>query len=126
MAGRSTHPPPTAPSLARDVFSQIGKGAQVGGQLTGEGLLLVLGRLAGTVVLRGDLVVGKGGWIEGDKVEAARLLVQGTVRGSIHIQGPAEVGQEGVLEGDLRAERFEAAGAARLEVRLDIGPPTGR
>ena len=62
--------------------SVIGPGTAVRGGVRGDGDLEIQGRVEGTVVVNGEVIVAEGALVKSD-IRARRVIVRGNVRGSV-------------------------------------------
>ncbi|MCU0254529.1 MAG: polymer-forming cytoskeletal protein [Acidobacteria bacterium] len=102
-------------------YSQVGRGASWSGRVSGSGMLIVLGEAATDLALQGEVVVGPAGRLTAAAGRCTALRVEGQARGSYRVDGSVAVAPGGVLSGAVAARRFDAARAAHLDGRLEIG-----
>jgi cytoskeletal protein CcmA (bactofilin family) len=102
-------------------YSQVGHGASWTGRVTGSGMLIVLGEASTDLVLGGEVVVGPAGRLTAAAGRCTALRVEGQAHGSFRVEGPVAVAPGGALTGSVSARRFEAARAAKLDGRLEVG-----
>lgn len=92
----------------------------VRGRVSGDGDLVVAGRVEGEVALNGTLHVEPGGVVAAD-IDVANAFVAGTLVGSANVRGTIEVDSGGQLAGDVTAPQLLVHDGARLHARLDVG-----
>lgn len=112
------------PFLARPeapAYSQVGRGAAWAGRVAGSGMLIVLGEASTDLALAGEVVVGPAGRLTATAARCSSLRVEGRALGRFQVDGPVVVAPGGALSGAVSARRFEAARAAKLDGRLEIG-----
>lgn len=102
-------------------YSQVGRGAVWAGTISGSGMLIVLGEATTNLALGGEVIVGPGGQLVAEAARCASLRVEGRARGRFRVDGPVAVAPGGALTGTVAARRFDAAGAALLDGRIDVG-----
>ena len=83
-----------------DLNGFIDAGSQVQGELRFKTAFRVDGRLEGSVVSGGHLVVGDGGEVDGD-VRAGEVFISGTVRGRVVASEGVRITPSGKVFGDL-------------------------
>jgi cytoskeletal protein CcmA (bactofilin family) len=105
--------------MKQDNRGSIGRTARVVGRLSGDGDLVVEGRIEGELSLRGDLHVAEGGYVAAP-VEAGDLLVEGIVDGDVESRGAVVVRQTGTLRGAIRASRVGLDEGARFSGRIEM------
>jgi cytoskeletal protein CcmA (bactofilin family) len=89
----------------------IGAGITLKGELHGEGVLMMLGRFEGDIVLDGSLHVSAEGRIDGN-VTARTIVVEGVVRGNLSAEQRVEILSTGSLTGTVKSASFFAADGA--------------
>lgn len=112
------------PFLARPeapAYSQVGRGAAWTGRIAGSGMLIVLGEASTDLALGGEVIVGPAGRLTSAAARCTALRVEGRAQGSFRVDGPVAVAPGGALSGAVSARRFEAARAAELDGRLEVG-----
>ena len=109
-----------------DTPAVIGHGITVKGDLTGDGDMVVDGRIEGRVHLRAELVVEATGSIEAD-VAVRALVVRGKVNGNIDAEEHVELDASAVVSGDIRAPSIVIRDGAvvRGRIEMDVELPEG-
>ncbi len=97
-------------------------GSHIRGELLFEDTFRIDGRLTGTVVSRGDLVVGDAGEVEGD-IQVNRVFVSGTVRGTIVARSRLEVTSSGKVKADVDTPSLVVEEGAFCEGRCTMARP---
>jgi cytoskeletal protein CcmA (bactofilin family) len=85
--------------------STIGGGTTVRGNIHSEGDLDIYGRVEGSVVARGDLLIGAGALVQSD-VSGRRVVVQGAVAGNVTAEEAIVLEDGARVVGDLGAPRI--------------------
>lgn len=97
----------------------IGRTTHVVGRLTGDGDLVVEGRIEGEVSLRGHLSVAEGGVVAAP-VQATDLTVEGAVDGDVDVSGAVVLRPTGTVRGSIRAQRVSLEEGARFTGRIEM------
>lgn len=78
----------------------IGRGSEVNGDFKAAGSARVDGRISGSVIVEGTLIVGSAGSVNGN-VEAEAVLIGGEVMGDISASAKAELTETARVWGDI-------------------------
>lgn len=105
--------------MAQDKRGSIGRSTRIVGRLSGDGDLVVEGRIEGEVSLKGHLHVAEGGAVTAP-VDAGDLTVEGTVDGDVDARGDVVVRGSGTLRGAIRAPRVGLDEGARFRGRIEM------
>ena len=105
--------------MKHDSRASIGPGTKVSGRVSGDGDLLVEGRVDGDVALHGHLTVGVGGTVAAP-ISVATLTVEGAVEGDVVATGAVTVRSGGTLRGNVRAEGIALEDGARFSGRIEM------
>jgi cytoskeletal protein CcmA (bactofilin family) len=89
------------------------------GELQFETTFRVEGKVEGTIVSNGTLVVGEGGVVEGE-IRVAQVFVSGTVRGKVHASRRLQICKEGKAFADLETPSLVIEDGAILEGRCTM------
>lgn len=85
--------------------STIAAGTTIRGSISGDGDLDVLGRVEGSIHIRGELTIGDGALVKSD-VSAARVVIRGAVAGDVVADESVVLEAGARVVGDLRAPRI--------------------
>ena len=94
-------------------------GSHMSGELRFEDTFRIDGKLTGSVVSNGDLVVGERGEVEGE-IEVRRVFVSGTVRGTLRAAERVELTSSARVFADLFAPVLTVEEGAFLEGRCSM------
>lgn len=97
----------------------IGRTTRIVGRLSGDGDLVVEGRIEGEVTLRGHLTVAEGGVVAAP-VTAGDLTVDGAVDGDVDARGAVVLRPTGIVRGAIRASRFGLEDGGRFTGRIEM------
>ena len=100
-------------------LSSIGRGTVVRGNVRGDGDLDINGRVEGSVVLGGDLLIGETGLVRSD-VTGRRVTVRGAVAGNISATESLVLEQGARVVGDIKAPRILIADGASFKGNVDM------
>lgn len=106
--------------MASSNSSAIGRGTFVRGRVTGEGDLEIGGRVAGDVVIRGEVTVDTTGLVASN-IEAIRIVVRGAVKGDLTADETIHIEDGARVVGDLRAPRIAIGGSALVRGHVQTG-----
>lgn len=99
--------------------ARVGATTRITGRVTGDGNLLVEGRIEGNVALRGELAVADGGAVEADVIEAESINVAGALDGEIRISGQLFAASTARVRGNVVGGPLVLEDGARFEGRID-------
>lgn len=105
--------------MKQETRASIGRTTRVVGRLTGDGDLLVEGKVEGELSLRGHVEVAEGGVVTAP-VDAGDLTVDGTVDGDVVARGAVVLRPTGTLRGAIRASRVAVEEGARFTGRIEM------
>lgn len=99
----------------------IGSSLIFKGELTGEGNLLIDGRVEGTIMLRNStLTIGRKGQVKAN-ITAKLITIEGTVEGDLKGEEGVIVHQTGVVKGNITAPRVNLEDGAKFKGSIDMG-----
>lgn len=99
-----------------DLNGFVDAGSHLLGELRFETSFRVEGKVEGSVVSKGILVVGEGGEVDGD-IQVGQIFVSGTVRGTIHATEKIQLCSSGRLFADLETPSLAIEDGAVFEGR---------
>jgi len=99
--------------------ARVGATTRITGRVTGDGNLLVEGRIEGNVALRGELAVADGGAVEADVIEAESINVAGALDGEIRISGQLFAASTARVRGNVVGGALVLEDGARFDGRID-------
>lgn len=105
--------------MKQDTRASIGRTTRIVGRLTGDGDLVVEGRVEGELSLRGHLVVSSGGVIAAPVV-VGDLTVEGAVDGDVESRGAVVLRESGSIRGSIKASRVSFDEGARFTGRIEM------
>jgi cytoskeletal protein CcmA (bactofilin family) len=102
----------------------IGKGIRIKGDLTGEGDLVIEGRVEGRIQLGNHLTIESTGDVNAN-IEVERLTVLGKASGQIDATQKVEIKSSAVVQGEIRAPSvvIEEGAGFRGTIQMDVGIP---
>lgn len=102
-----------------DLNGFLDAGSFIDGTLHFEDTFRLDGRLRGSIVSRGDLVVGEHGDVEAD-IEVGRIFVSGTVRGKVTAHHRLEIAAGGRVLADLETPSLVVEDGATLQGQCNM------
>ncbi len=98
----------------------ISVGMTLQGDVRGVGRFRILGRIEGTVDVKGDLIIEVGSHISGD-VHAENVMLGGEVDGNLYASGKLELSDSGAVKGDLKVASLIVAAGANICGKIECG-----
>jgi cytoskeletal protein CcmA (bactofilin family) len=102
-----------------DLNGFLDSGSHVNGELRFQTSFRVDGKLDGTVVSDGDLIVGDGGEVDGD-LRVGQIVVSGTVRGTIRAAKRVHISPSGKVFADVNTPSLIIEDGAVFEGRCSM------
>jgi cytoskeletal protein CcmA (bactofilin family) len=104
----------------------IGRGTVVKGNLSGDGDVVVEGRVEGRVALKDQLTIQTEGKVFAD-VEIRNLAVHGEMSGDIQAEDRVVIASTAKVVGDIKAPRVVIEDGARFKgsIEMDVKLPEG-
>ncbi len=100
----------------------IGEGIQVRGNLSGEGDLVVEGRIEGHISLQDHMIIETDGTVVAD-AEVQELTVNGKLSGNIDAADRVSISSSATVTGDIRAPRVIIEDGARFRGSIEMDVP---
>jgi len=94
----------------------VDAGSHFHGELRFDASFRIEGRVEGSVVSEGVLVVGEGGEVDGD-IRVGQIYISGTVKGSLHASKRVQLCSQGRLFADLETPSLAIEDGAVFEGR---------
>jgi cytoskeletal protein CcmA (bactofilin family) len=108
-----------------DLNGFLDSGSHVNGELRFQTSFRVDGKLDGTVVSDGDLIVGDGGEVEGD-LRVGQIVISGTVRGTIRAAKRVHISPSGKVFADVDTPSLIIEDGAVFEGRCSMSREGGK
>ena len=122
QAPPESRPPPSSPELG----TTIGPSIKLAGEVTGDGDVVIEGRVEGCVEVGPHAVtVGRDGHIEGN-ILAGSVTVAGTVRGDVRARGEIVLLASADMDGDLASPSVRIRAGALFRGAVDMRDAPGR
>jgi cytoskeletal protein CcmA (bactofilin family) len=99
--------------------ASIGRTTKVTGRLSGDGDLLVEGRVEGELSLKGSLHVAAGGAVVAP-VDAEDVTIEGAIEGDVISRGAVTMRAGAELRGAIKAERVAVEDGAKYSGRIEM------
>lgn len=99
--------------------ARVGATTRIRGRVSGDGNLVVEGRVEGNVAMRGELHVAAGGVVVGDLIEADSLVVSGTAAGELRVSGLVHAAAGGRVEGNVIGGTVAIDDGAHFDGRIE-------
>ena len=113
---------PTPPKPVREErLATIGPSISIRGDISGEGNLLIEGRVQGGIELRQhEVTIGRAGHVKAD-VKAKRICVEGRIEGNL-FGDEIVVRESGRVEGDATAPRVTLEDGCHFRGKISMDP----
>lgn len=105
--------------MKQDTRASIGRTTRIVGRLTGDGDLLVEGRVEGELSLKGHVTVADGGVVAAP-LSAGDVTVEGLVDGDVTSRGAVVLRASGAIRGAISAARVAVDEGARFTGRIEM------
>ncbi len=106
-------------SSEKEVYSMIGKGIKIKGELIGEEDITIEGFVEGKVKLDKSLKVGEAGIVIAD-IEAKMVTVSGKVEGNIYATDKIELLPSANVQGNLYSTKIVISEGANFQGKIDM------
>jgi len=103
----------------------FGKNLKITGNVTGNGDLIILGKLQGEFDIKGKLQVAEPADISG-KVKADDITVKGSIKGSITAANKVHLDPTARVEGQINSPRISVLEGARFDGEISMSGPGTR
>lgn len=101
-------------------IDRIAEGTVLEGSVNSAISIRVDGRVKGSIICAGRVVVGKTGVIEGE-IECDSADVEGTLNSTVKVKGLLELKATAVLNGDTQVGKLKVDPGAEINGKLDMG-----
>jgi cytoskeletal protein CcmA (bactofilin family) len=98
----------------------IGSALVVDGEISGQGALVVRGRVKGKISLEDAVIVEPSGVVEAD-IESRSATIAGQVKGSVAASEKVELRSEGKMSGNIKSPRIQIAEGASFHGNVEMG-----
>ena len=110
----------TPQSFDTNTIDRIAEGTLLEGSVTSARSIRVDGRINGSVICAGRVVVGKTGVIDGE-IECDSADIEGTLNSTITVNGMLELRPTAILNGEIRVSKISVDPGAQLNGNIDMG-----
>jgi len=102
----------------QEISTLIGEGYTITGELSGNSIIRIDGKVIGNVIVHAGIILGETGRIEGD-LTSNSAIIYGTVTGNIKSH-QLEIKKSGSVEGDIQTDTLEIELGARFTGKLNM------
>lgn len=106
-------------SKSEQEFTQIGRNVLIDGDITGKTDLQIAGKVHGSVIIDGELILEKLGIIEGD-VKCGAAILAGVIKGNVDCKKKLVLQDNGKILGNVKAEQLVIDEGAILQGNCDM------
>ena len=110
----------TPQSFDTNAIDRIAEGTVLEGSVNSARSIRVDGKVKGSVVCTGRVVVGKTGVIDGE-IECDSADIEGTLNSTIKVNGMLELRPTAILNGEIRVSKISVDPGAQLNGNIDMG-----
>lgn len=107
-------------SLENFSANTIQSGTSIKGEVVSEGSIRIDGKLEGSLVTKGKLVIGGSGLIVGD-VDCENANIEGKVEGKLNVNGMLILKQSAIIEGDISTKKLVVEEGAVFNGKISMG-----
>ena len=112
-----------------DISGFLAEGTEIKGEIRFRELMRIDGKVSGTIVSEGELVIGEAGQVEAD-VKVSTLSVSGTLNGKVHAAEKIEIHPKGRVHGELTLSKpnlvIHEGGVFEGTIEMGNAPGTGK
>ena len=106
-------------SKSEQEFTQIGRNVLIDGDITGKTDLRIAGKVHGSVIIDGELILEKLGIIEGD-VKCGAAILAGVIKGNVACKKKLVLQDNAKILGNVKAEQLVIDEGAILQGNCDM------
>lgn len=101
-------------------FTHISAQTALQGDITGNSNVRVAGKIKGSIVIQGDLVIEKSGSVEGE-IQAKTATVAGSIQGNIQCSEKLILEQTSSLVGNIHTKQLVIENGAHFQGNCSMG-----
>lgn len=102
----------------QEISTLIGEGFVLNGDITGQSVIRIDGKIVGQVKVGGGIILGEKGSIVGD-IETTSAIIYGSVKGNVKAK-QLEIKKTGEVNGDIKTETLEIEFGAQYNGKLEM------
>jgi len=107
-------------SFDTNAIDRIAEGTTLEGNVNSAKSIRVDGKVKGSIVCAGRVVIGKTGVVEGE-VDCDSADVEGTLNATITVSGLLELKSTAVINGDSQVGKLKVDPGAEINGKIDMG-----
>ena len=107
-------------SFDTNAIDRIAEGTTLEGSVNSAKSIRVDGKVKGSIVCAGRVVIGKTGVVEGE-VDCDSADVEGTLNATITVSGLLELKSTAVINGDSQVGKLKVDPGAEINGKIDMG-----
>jgi len=107
-------------SFDTNAIDRIAEGTTLEGSVNSAKSIRVDGKVKGSIVCAGRVVIGKTGVVEGE-VDCDSADVEGTLNATITVSGLLELKATAVINGDSQVGKLKVEPGAEINGKIDMG-----
>jgi cytoskeletal protein CcmA (bactofilin family) len=102
----------------QEIATLIGYGYEITGEISGNSMIRIDGKVTGNVTTEGGLILGDKGVIIGN-IKTKSAIIYGNVMGNVQAM-QLEIKKTGVVNGDIKTETLEIELGAQYNGKLEM------
>ncbi|MBL57349.1 MAG: hypothetical protein CMP61_09185 [Flavobacteriales bacterium] len=110
----------TPQTFDTNAIDRIAEGTVLEGSVNSARSIRIDGRVKGSIVCGGRVVVGKTGVVDGE-IECDSADIEGTLNSTIQVNGLLELRPTAILNGEIKVSKISVEAGAQLNGNIDMG-----
>ena len=110
----------TPQTFDTNAIDRIAEGTVLEGSVNSARSIRIDGRVKGSIVCGGRVVVGKIGVVDGE-IECDSADIEGTLNSTIQVNGLLELRPTAILNGEIKVSKISVEAGAQLNGNIDMG-----
>lgn len=95
-------------------FTHISENISLKGDISGNSNVRIAGKLNGSIIIQGDLVIEKNGYVEGE-IQSRNAVIAGKVKGNITCNEKLTLEQSSAMTGNIKTKQLSIENGAMFQ-----------
>lgn len=104
-------------------FTHISENISLKGDISGNSNVRVAGKITGSIIIQGDLVLEKNGYVEGE-IQAKNAVIAGNIKGNIVCQEKLTLEQSSNMIGNIKTKQLSIENGAKFQGNCSMDDST--